>query len=229
MNHFGRSLIVLVLAAVSVSGCGRKDEAETAVPDAETVFASSKTVYIDGDIDTVKNKGDVLADGQPVGKVRESGLADPRITYSVNGEDKFYIAYYTKGDVEDERYPYSATYAYYDMNGSILGYAQDRLLFRGDDIGYVMTFLNADGSMKDYYVEANDTGTHNWASENAVIRSMDRRSTGSVTMSLVDRATKECAVNMSLGEAAEALSEMDRVAVYWRCTKEMYDRYCRDE
>ena len=221
-------LLPLMLAVLTACGSGNS-AAQTDIEGAEDIFASSKTVYMDADIDAVNGKGDVLADGQPAGKVKESGIADPRITYSVNGEDRFYIAYYTKGDIGDERYPSGATYAYYDMNGNILGYAQDRLLFRGDDIGYVMTFLNADGTMKDYFVEANDTSTHNWADKDTTIRSMDRKSVGSVDLVLVSKRTGESAVKMSLGEAAGELSEMDRTAIYWRCTKELYDRYCQSE
>ena len=230
MDRFRNVFAVLMLAAMALSSCGSKDDAaDTAVPDAELVFAAAGSVYIDGDADAVKNRGDVLADGKPVGQVRESGITDPRITYSVNGEDRFYIKYYTKGDIEDERYPSGATYAYYDMNGTVLGYSQERLLFRGDDMGYMMTFLNADGTMKDYFVEANDTSTHNWAENNAVIRTMDRNDVGSVDLSLVDNTTKECSVTMSLGEAAGQLSEMDRAAVYWKCMKDLYDRYCQNE
>ena len=231
MSRGKRSVLLsLMLAVMSLAACGsRNDKVQTAVDGAEDIFAASKIVNIDADIDSVSNKADVLADGQPVGQVRESGITDPRITYSVNGEDRFSIAFYTKGDIGDERYPSAATYAYYDMNGNILGYAQERLLFKGDDIGFVMTFLSADGTMKDYFIEANDTSTHNWADKNASVRSMDRKQAGTVELSLVSSRTGECAVKMSLGEAAGELSEMDRTAIYWHCTGDLYARYSRTD
>ena len=86
-----------------------------------------------------------------------------------------------------------------------------------------MTFLNADGTMKHYYVEPNDKENHHWAKGNAVIRNMDKKIVGSVDLTLTSSATNETSVAETLGDAAEELSEMDRVAIYWRCQKELYD------
>lgn len=85
-----------------------------------------------------------------MGELKEHGLFDSRITYSVEGEDQFYVAFcdYDEDDkvVENEKYATSTTYTYYDMEGKRLGYAQDRALFKGDDEWYVMVFLDTEGN-----------------------------------------------------------------------------------
>lgn len=37
--------------------------------------------------------------------------------------------------------------------------------------------------------------------------------------------TNSFSIEMELGDAADELSEMDRVAIYWRCVSEMNNRY----
>ena len=229
-----QSILVLsaaiLLTAVCLSACGNDGEVASKLTgqEARDVFDSASHIQLTGDVDDVNTFSDVFADGQNVGEVKEHGFFNGRITYSVDGEEQFYVTYASTQDIseaEDERFPCSTTYVYYDMDGACLGYAQDRVLFKDKDSWYVMTFLEPDGTMKDYYVEANDSLGHEWAKSNAAIRNMDREQVGTVGLNLTNAITDSFAIDIDLGEAADELSEMDLVAIYWRCVQEMTDFY----
>nr|MCR5717369.1 hypothetical protein [Lachnospiraceae bacterium] len=105
-------------------------------------------------------------------------------------------------------------------------YAQERVLFHDDeDSWYVMVFLNADGTMKDCYLEANDTWMHDWATEGVTVYNMDREQIGTITLTLDNSLTNAFTIDMDLGEAGETLSAMDKTAIYWRCISEINDTY----
>lgn len=229
---FGRyqallSLSLAVVAAVCLSACGNDGDAAPKLTgqEARDAFANASYTQLTGDVDDVNTFSDVIADGQNVGEVKEHGIINNRITYSVDGEKQFYVTFGNPSEIEDERYACSLTYAYYDMDGACLGYSQERVLFKDDDSWYVTTFLEPDGTMKDYYVEANDSWGHEWAKSGVTVRNMDREQVGTVRLNLTNVVTKSFAIDIDLGEAAEELSEMDRVAIYWRCVNEMTDYY----
>ena len=223
--------LFIVLLSITMSGCGGEEDQFPKLmgQEAREVFAASADIRLTGDIDDVNTFSDVIADAQNVGEVKEHGLINNRITYSVDGEDQFYIAYcdYDEEDkvVEDENYACSTTYTYYDMEDNRLGYAQDRAVFKGDDEWYVMVFLDTEGNMKNYYIEPYDDWGHEWAKSGAGVYNMDREKVGEISLELTNVVTNSFSISMELGDAAEELSEMDRVAIYWRCVREMNNRY----
>ncbi len=219
--------LLSLAAAITFSACGgnKVTYPELSGQEAIDAFASSKSISLTGDLDDVNTFSDVIADEKIAGYIKEGGLLNPKITYQVDGKDQFYIKYLTDGSVDDERYACSTTYAYYDMDDNVLGYAQERALFKGDNEWYVMTFLDADKQMKNYYVEAKGASTQNWAVDGAAICNMDRKAVGEVKLDLTNIITDSFTVDMEMGDAAEELSEMDRVAIYWHCVSEINDRY----
>lgn len=222
---------LIALLSTCMAGCGSEKEQfpKLEEQEARTAFGQSSNIRLTGDIDDVNTFSDVIADSKNVGEVKEHGFLNNRITYSVDGEDQFYIAFcdYDEEDkvVEDERYAISTTYTYYDMDGNRLGYAQDRALFKGDDEWYVMVFLDTEGNMKNYYIEPYDDWDHEWADGGAGVYNMDREKVGEISLELTNVLTNSFSIGMELGDAADELSEMDRVAIYWRCVNEMNDKY----
>ena len=223
--------ILIATLAISMAGCGTtKDEyPKLEGQEARTAFAQSSDIRLTGDIDDVNTFSDVIADGKNVGEVKEHGVINNQITYSVDGEDQFYIAFcdFDEEDkvVESDEYATSTTYTYYDMDGNRLGYAQMRALFQGDDEWYVMVFLDAEGNMKNYYIEDYDDWDHEWAENGAGVYNMDREKVGEISLDLTNFVTNGFSIGMELNAAADELSEMDRVAIYWRCVSEMNDKY----
>lgn len=237
MNAWKKSIMMLLPVVgilIVLTGCGSSSDEFPMLSgqEARAVFENSASIQLTGDIDDVNTFSDVIADGQNVGEVKEHGLINNTITYSVDGEEQFYIAYcdYDEEDkvVEDENYACSTTYTYYDMEDNRLGYAQERALFQGDDEWYVMVFLDTEGNMKNYYIEPYDDWGHDWAASGAGIYNMDREKVGEISLELTNVLTDSFSIGMELGDATEELSEMDRVAIYWRCVSEMNNMY-RDD
>jgi len=227
------ALLSGVCLSVWITGCGGSEELpKLSGQEARSAFANSEVIHLTGDIDDVNTFSDVIADGQNVGAVKEHGLLDNTIAFSVDEEDQFSIGFcdFDEEDkvVENENYPWSTTYTYYDMDGNRLGYAQDRALFKGENEGYMMTFLDAEGKMKNYYIKPYDDLSYNWAEDGAGVYNMDKEKVGEIRIALTNSLTKSFSVDMDLGDAAEELSEMDRVAVYWRCVIEMNHKYEKD-
>ena len=223
--------VFIALLSISMAGCGSEKVQFPKLEgqEARTVFGLSPNIRLTGDIDDVNTFSDVIADEKNVGEVKEHGLFNSRITYTVDGKEQFYVAFcdYDEDDkvVENEKYATSTTYTYYDMEGKRLGYAQDRALFKGDDEWYVMVFLDTEGNMKNYYIEPYDDWGHDWAKSGAGVYNMDRDKVGEINLVLTSYLTNSFSVEMELGDAADELSEMDRVAIYWRCVSEMNNRY----
>ncbi len=231
-----KMLLTVTGLLIWISGCGSSsnDFPKLGGQEAISAFADSKSIQITGDIDDVNTFSDVIADENNVGEVREHGIINNRIAYSVDGEERFYIAF-CDFDEEDEvvktkNYPWSTTYTYYDMDGKRLGYAQDRVLFKGDDEDewYVMVFMDTEGNMKNYYIEPYDDWGHDWAKSGAGVFNMDREKVGEISLELTNNFTHSFSIGMELGDAAEELSELDRVAIYWRCVSEMNKSYERE-
>ena len=224
--------ILIATLAINMAGCGSAEDEFPKLKgqEARTVFDQSSDIRLTGDVDDVNTFSDVIADEKNVGEVKEHGFLNNRITYSVDGEDQFYIAFCDfdeedKEVVESEEYATSTTYTYYDMDGKRLGYAQDRALFQGDDEWYVMVFLDTEGNMKNYYIEPYDDWGHEWAKSGAGVYNMDREKVGEISLDLTNVISNSFSIGMELNDAADELSEMDRVAIYWRCVSEMNDRY----
>ena len=233
LNSWKKIVAILLLGSMSIGTTGCKSESEKisklSGQEAISAFRNSESIHLTGDIDDVNTFSDVIADGQNVGEVKEHGLINNRIAYSVDGDEQFYIAYcdYDEDDkvIEDENYVRSTTYTYYDMDKKRLGYAQDRVLFEGDDEWYVMVFLDTEGNMKDYYIEPYDDRGHKWTIGGAGVYNMNREKVGEINLELTNVFTDSFVIDMDLGEAAGELSEMDRVAIYWRCVSEMNHTY----
>ncbi|HAG69070.1 MAG TPA: hypothetical protein DCL38_03760 [Lachnospiraceae bacterium] len=229
-----KSVLMLLAGAwisIGFTGCGSGSDEfpRLSGQEARDVFENSESVLLTGDINDVNTFTDVIADGMNVGELREHGFFNSRITYSVDGEEQFYIAYCDHDEedkvVEDENHATSTTYTYYDMDGDRLGYAQDRALFKGDDEWYVMVFLDTEGNMKNYYIEPYDDWWHDWARGGAGVYNMDREKVGEISLELTNIFTDSYSIGIELGAAADELSEMDRAAIYKRCVREMNHVY----
>ncbi len=238
MSGVWKKSTAVVLSGICVSvlltGCGGSSDEVPKLggQEARSAFENSEVIHLTGDIDDVNTFSDVIADGNNVGEVKETGFFDNSISYLVDGEEQFSVAFcdFEEEDklMETKDYPWSTTYTYYDADGNRLGYAQDRVLFDGDDDWYVMTFLDTEGNMKNYYIEPYDTRNHNWAREGAGVYNMDREKVGEIRMEITNSMTKSFSVDMELGDAAGELSEMDRVVLYWRCVIELNHKYEED-
>ncbi len=230
-----KGILVSILSltmVISFSGCeGEEEYQELSGQDAINTFASSSNLYFTGDLDDFNVPSDVIADGYICGTVKETGLFNPGIKYSVDGEDMFYMEYYTKSDM-DGGYPASATYVYYDMDKNVLGYAQERAIFK-NDYKSVLVFLDAEGNMKDHYIYPNsrDSFGWDWVTNGCNVCNMNGEKEGFLDLSITNKYSNKFAMNMDLGNAAEDLSEMDRVALYWRCLSELneYNRQYNDD
>ena len=237
LNGWKKSLVMFASVTgivFGLTGCGSTvDEyPRLSGQDALSAFADSSSIQLTGDIDDVNTFSDVIADGRNVGEVREQGLINNKITCLVDGKEQFYITFcdYDEEDkvAEDENYACSTTYTYYDMDGNRLGYAQDRALFKGDDEWYVMIFMDTGGNMRNYYIEPYDDWNHEWATKGAGVYNMDREKVGEISLERTNIFTDSFAIGMELGDAAGELTEMDRVAIYWRCVSEMNKTYSDD-
>ena len=220
------TILSVMGVVIGLTGCGFGDDYPIlSGQDAIDAFAISESIHFTGNSASIHNSTDVIADGQNVGKIKESGFFNVKVTYSVDGEKQFYIELcdYDEEDkvVEDENYVCGRTYTYYDMEGNRLGYAQNRVLFEGDDESHVMVFLDTEGNMKNYYIEPYDDFFYDWVGGGAGIYNMDREKVGEIALDYANGITGKFFADIELGDAAGELSEMDRAVIYYRCIDEI--------
>ena len=230
MIIFNKAIAVMaaVTMAMCLTACGGKDNAKLPVlsgQEAVDTFASSQSVYLTGDLNDVNTFSDVNADGYICGEVKETGIFNPGIVYEVDGEEKFHIEYYTGDEFDDCGYVTATAYVYYDNDNNVIGYAQERIVDEPVPHEFVMTFMDADKNMKGYYVYADD-GFNDWADADTIsVVNPNFEQVGTINIGLTSIISRSIAISMDLGEAAEELSEMDRVLIYWKSIFELNSKY----
>lgn len=118
---------------------------------AKEALASASSVRMRCDLDNVDASGNIYADEKAAAYMKNSGLFDQTWTISISGEEWFHMKIVT--DEEINKMTKSATtYAFYDPDNNLLGYAQERVT-TPDQMpeAYYIIFLDADLNEKPYY------------------------------------------------------------------------------
>ena len=93
---------------------------------AKEALASASSVRMRCDLDNVDASGNIYADEKAAAYMKNSGLFDQTWTISISGEEWFHMKIVT--DEEINKMTKSATtYAFYDPDNNLLGYAQERV------------------------------------------------------------------------------------------------------
>ena len=111
---------------------------------AKEALASASSVRMRCDLDNVDASGNIYADEKAAAYMKNSGLFDQTWTISISGEEWFHMKIVT--DEEINKMTKSATtYAFYDPDNNLLGYAQERVT-TPDQMpeAYYIIFLDAD-------------------------------------------------------------------------------------
>ena len=145
---------------------------------AKEALASASSVRMRCDLDNVDASGNIYADEKAAAYMKNSGLFDQTWTISISGEEWFHMKIVT--DEEINKMTKSATtYAFYDPDNNLLGYAQERVT-TPDQMpeAYYIIFLDADLNEKPYY--ASEDGHNIYTEGGTVIGSAKKRWTGPV-------------------------------------------------
>lgn len=145
---------------------------------AKEALASASFVRMRCDLDNVDASGNIYADEKAAAYMKNSGLFDQTWTISISGEEWFHMKIVT--DEEINKMTKSATtYAFYDPDNNLLGYAQERVT-TPDQMpeAYYIIFLDADLNEKPYY--ASEDGHTIYTEGGTVIGSAKKRWTGGV-------------------------------------------------
>ena len=122
-------LIFAGIAAVMISGCDSTPENIISdVDEAKKALNTASSVCFEGNLESVNQKTDILADGAVAGHMEESGFINTKWTVTVGDETWFYVKIVTDEPINEdtESYVTAATYGYYDENDNCLGYSQLR-------------------------------------------------------------------------------------------------------
>lgn len=93
------------------------------------------------DLDNVDASGNIYADEKAAAYMKNSGLFDQTWTISISGEEWFHMKIVT--DEEINKMTKSATtYAFYDPDNNLLGYAQEPRDDTGSDAGSVLHYFS---------------------------------------------------------------------------------------
>ena len=120
---------------------------------AKEALASASSVRMRCDLDNVDASGNIYADEKAAAYMKNSGLFDQTWTISISGEEWFHMKIVT--DEEINKMTKSATtYAFYDPDNNLLGYAQERVTTPDQ-----MPEIDWSGSQCNLYVNLEDNGT----------------------------------------------------------------------
>ena len=133
-------LLFAVAAAAVISGCSNTaEDVISDVDEAKEALNAASSVYFEGNLESVNQKTDILADGAVAGHMEESGFINTKWTVTVGDETWFYVQIVTDEPINEdtESYVTAATYGYYDENNNCLGYSQLRLMKGDGETSYV--------------------------------------------------------------------------------------------
>lgn len=107
---------------------------------AKEALASASSVRMRCDLDNVDASGNIYADEKAAAYMKNSGLFDQTWTISISGEEWFHMKIVT--DEEINKMTKSATtYAFYDPDNNLLGYAQERVTTPDSDAWKRITYF----------------------------------------------------------------------------------------
>ena len=205
------SAVLFILSACLSACSGKKDLKPLTGKEARDTLASSKTVYLTGVRRHIHASSDVEADGAIVGHIKEKGFFNNRYVYSIGGEKQFYVKHIWNDGVppfDKNEYETGETRGYFDMDKNCIGYMQE--VFRPERKGGDFFFFDARGKAKPYYIPQSS-----WTKYGAVIYDMDGNEAGYIDVRRKRGWSQRYFIRISLDDdAASALSEMDRVAMY---------------
>lgn len=182
-------------AAEATLGYDSADEAKEAL-------ASASTVRMRCDLDNVDASGNIYADEKAAAYMKNKGLFDQTWTISVSGEEWFHMKIVT--DEEINRVTKSATtYAFYDPDNNLLGYAQERVT-TPDQMpeAYYLIFLDADLNEKPYY--ASEDGHTLYTTDGTVIGSAKKE---------MDWSGSQCNLYVNLEDNGQVMDFQDKYAL----------------
>lgn len=192
---------------------------------AKEALASASSVRMRCDLDNVDASGNIYADEKAAAYMKNSGLFDQTWTISISGEEWFHMKIVT--DEEINKMTKSATtYAFYDPDNNLLGYAQERVT-TPDQMpeAYYIIFLDADLNEKPYY--ASEDGHTIYTEGGTVIGSAKKEmdwsgSQCNLYVNLEDNGTqvmdfqdKYALLDMMYDEANEALTSAETIEIYF--------------
>lgn len=199
-------LLFAVAAAAVISGCSNTaEDVISDVDEAKEALNAASSVYFEGNLESVNQKTDILADGVVAGHMEESGFINTKWTVTVGDETWFYVKIVTDEPINEdtESYVTAATYGYYDENNNCLGYSQLRLMKGDGETSYVY-FIDADNNLKDYCME--ETGAYVIDMDGNVIATAD---------SGADVIGNGCHIQIEMEEGCDMQMDfMDKMAMY---------------
>lgn len=204
------SAVLFILSACLSACSGKKDLKPLTGKEARDTLASSKTIYLTGKRRHIHASSDVEADGALVGYVQEKGFFNSRYVYSIDGEKQFYVKYIeSDGSLfNNNEYTAGETRGYFDMDENCIGYMQE--VFQPEKKRGDFFFFDARGKVKPYYIP-----NFSWTRYGAVIYDMDGNEAGHIDVRRKLGWSQRYFIRISLSDdAASALSEMDRIAMY---------------
>ncbi|MCR5623191.1 MAG: hypothetical protein K6G18_15225 [Treponema sp.] len=202
-------LAALSAVLIGFCACSGNELPSLSGNEAREAFASSKNIRMKARKTAIHVSSDIEADGAVAGHATEKGFFDSSYVYSIDGEKQFCIRHVWTEDPAFANSDYNSgeTEAYYDRDGSCLGYMQ--ALYRQEGKGPDFLFFDARGNPKGYYIPGNS-----WTQQGAVIYGRDGKKAGSIEVRRRRGLLMRYRISISLDEGAAAeLSEMDRVAM----------------
>ena len=200
-------LIFAGIAAVMISGCDSTPENIISdVDEAKKALNTASSVCFEGNLESVNQKTDILADGAVAGHMEESGFINTKWTVTVGDETWFYVKIVTDEPINEdtESYVTAATYGYYDENDNCLGYSQLRLM-KGDVEASYVYLIDADNNLKDYCME--ETGAYVIDMDGNVIATAD---------SGADAIGNGCHIQIDMEEGAVAIPYLEQKTLRFR-------------
>lgn len=200
-------LLLAIISACMLTACGGASDIEyDSIDAAKEALNQAQTIYIEGNYDSVKQKSDILADGNVAAYLKGR-------TVIIDGETWFSIRFVTDEWINEDGDDYSAgtTYGYYDADGNCLGYAQKRGMGEDGEYTYNFYFMDAEGNLKPYSIGEN--GYYAWDADGNVIATGDWGS----DFFKISLMNDDCHVQIDMAEdASTQMDFMDKMVMYLR-------------
>lgn len=183
---------------------------------AKEALASASSVRMRCDLDNVDASGNIYADEKAAAYMKNSGLFDQTWTISISGEEWFHMKIVT--DEEINKMTKSATtYAFYDPDNNLLGYAQEQYVDTSYGKDTRLIFLDVDETPLDY--QSSRSGRILYDENDEEIGSGKIGRSG---VSLLDQwyTNLYCAVFKTETDGTRQIDFMDRMAMLWRLERD---------
>ena len=204
-KKFLKSLAVICGIIMLFSGCGVSDIDFSDEDAAKKALNSAFNVYIEGNLANPCQSGNILADGQVAGYMKETGILDIKWTVSIGKNTWFYVKFVTDEPINNvEGVITGTTYGYYDSNDNCLGYAQKRYIETVYGTDYYMVFLDAEGNPKGYYSDEYGKVMYDYDGNIIAFGSADKNGI----------LTDKCHVEIDMEQSDKQVDFMDKMIMY---------------